>query len=52
MSLGWLLAVLVLIGAFVLVLVARLDFFEGILIGSLALAVLLSSIVLPWRGAS
>lgn len=51
MNLGWLLALLVLLGAFILVLTSRLDIWAGLLFAGLALGILLASVALPWRSA-
>lgn len=49
MSLGSLLAFLVLISAFVLWLVGQMDVREALMFGCLALAILLTAVPLPWR---
>jgi len=48
-SLGAILALLVLICALVLALIGRLDYLEAGLFGALALAILLGGILVPWQ---
>jgi hypothetical protein len=50
MSFGWLLALLVLLAAFVLFVVDRMDGVTAAMFGGLALAILLSPFPVPWKG--
>lgn len=50
MSFGWLLALLVLLAAFVLFLVGRMDGVTASMFGALALSILLSPFPVKWPG--
>ena len=50
MSIGYLLALLVLVEAFVLVLVSRMEPLEAAMFGALALAIMLSPFPVKWPG--
>ena len=52
MSIGAILAFLVLVAAFVLWLVGQMDVREAGMFAALALAILLSGIAVPWRVAA
>lgn len=49
MSIGTLIALLVLLAAFILFLMGRMDGVQASMFGGLALAILLSVVPLPWR---
>lgn len=49
MSIGWVLALLVLICAFVLFIVGRMDGLQAAMFGGLALSIMLSPFPVPWK---